>query len=77
MVLFLYILFVVDVVYTTVHMETVRARMEKLARQMRDRKECYLYMAGEQKETSAAYMLKRFLETLNAEIKRRKLLLSL
>lgn len=27
-VLFLYILFVVDVVYTTVHMETVRARME-------------------------------------------------
>lgn len=54
-VLFLYILFVVDVVYTTVHMETVRARMEKLARQMRDRKECYLYMAGEQKEYCKIY----------------------
>ena len=32
--------------------------------------------AGEDEGTSAAYMLKRFLETLNAEIKRRKLLLS-
>lgn len=32
--------------------------------------------AGEEEGTSAAYMLKRFLETLNAEIKRRKLLLS-
>lgn len=32
--------------------------------------------AGEQEGTSAAYMLKRFLESLNAEIKRRKLLLS-
>lgn len=54
-VLFLYLLFVVDVVYTTVHMETVRARMEKLVRQMRDRKECYLYMAGEQKEYCKIY----------------------
>ena len=32
--------------------------------------------AGEDEGTSAAYMLKRFLESLNAEIKRRKLLLS-
>ena len=32
--------------------------------------------AGENEGTSAAYMLKRFLEALNAEIKRRKLLLS-
>jgi S-DNA-T family DNA segregation ATPase FtsK/SpoIIIE len=32
--------------------------------------------AGEEEGTSAAYMLKRFLESLNAEIKRRKLLLS-
>lgn len=32
--------------------------------------------AGEDEGMSAAYMLKRFLETLNAEIKRRKLLLS-
>lgn len=32
--------------------------------------------AGEEEGTSAAYMLKRFLEALNAEIKRRKLLLS-
>ena len=32
--------------------------------------------AGEDEGTSAAYMLKRFLETLNAEIKKRKLLLS-
>ena len=32
--------------------------------------------AGENEGTSAAYMLKRFLESLNAEIKRRKLLLS-
>ena len=32
--------------------------------------------AGEDEGTSAAYMLKRFLEALNAEIKRRKLLLS-
>ncbi|MDR0514265.1 MAG: hypothetical protein LBG81_03775 [Coriobacteriaceae bacterium] len=32
--------------------------------------------AGEAEGTSAAYMLKRFLESLNAEIKRRKLLLS-
>ena len=32
--------------------------------------------AGESEGTSAAYMLKRFLEALNAEIKRRKLLLS-
>lgn len=32
--------------------------------------------AGEKEGTSAAYMLKRFLESLNAEIKRRKLLLS-
>ena len=32
--------------------------------------------AGESEGTSAAYMLKRFLESLNAEIKRRKLLLS-
>jgi len=31
---------------------------------------------GEEEGTSAAYMLKRFLESLNAEIKRRKLLLS-
>ena len=33
--------------------------------------------AGEDEGTSAAYMLKRFLETLNAEIKKRKLLLSI
>ncbi len=32
--------------------------------------------AGEDEGTSASYMLKRFLESLNAEIKRRKLLLS-
>lgn len=32
--------------------------------------------AGEAEGTSAAYMLKRFLESLNAEIKKRKLLLS-
>ena len=32
--------------------------------------------AGEDEGTPAAYMLKRFLESLNAEIKRRKLLLS-
>lgn len=32
--------------------------------------------AGENEGTSAAYMLKRFLDALNAEIKRRKLLLS-
>ncbi|MDR0919534.1 MAG: cell division protein FtsK [Oscillospiraceae bacterium] len=32
--------------------------------------------AGESEGTSAAYMLKRFLESLNAEIKKRKLLLS-
>lgn len=32
--------------------------------------------AGEEEGTSAAYMLKRFLQSLNAEIKRRKLLLS-
>lgn len=32
--------------------------------------------AGEDEGTSAAYMLKRFLEALNAEIKRRKLLLT-
>lgn len=32
--------------------------------------------AGEEEGTSASYMLKRFLESLNAEIKRRKLLLS-
>lgn len=32
--------------------------------------------AGEEEGTSAAYMLKRFLESLNAEIKKRKLLLS-
>ena len=32
--------------------------------------------AGEDEGTSAAYMLKRFLQSLNAEIKRRKLLLS-
>lgn len=32
--------------------------------------------AGEDEGTSAAYMLKRFLESLNAEIKRRKILLS-
>jgi len=32
--------------------------------------------AGEDEGTSAAYMLKRFLESLNAEIKRRKLLLT-
>ena len=32
--------------------------------------------AGEEEGTPAAYMLKRFLESLNAEIKRRKLLLS-
>lgn len=32
--------------------------------------------AGEEEGMSAAYMLKRFLESLNAEIKRRKLLLS-
>lgn len=32
--------------------------------------------AGENEGTSAAYMLKRFLEALNAEIKRRKLILS-
>ncbi|MCL2808202.1 MAG: FtsK/SpoIIIE domain-containing protein [Coriobacteriia bacterium] len=32
--------------------------------------------AGEEEGTAAAYMLKRFLESLNAEIKRRKLLLS-
>lgn len=32
--------------------------------------------AGESEGTSAAYMLKRFLESLNAEIKRRKLLLT-
>lgn len=33
-------------------------------------------MPKEGEGTSAAYMLKRFLETLNVEIKRRKLLLS-
>ena len=32
--------------------------------------------AGEEEGTSAAYMLKRFLQSLNAEIKRRKLLLT-
>ncbi|MEE0059558.1 MAG: FtsK/SpoIIIE domain-containing protein, partial [Acutalibacteraceae bacterium] len=32
--------------------------------------------AGEEEGTSAAYMLKRFLQSLNAEIKRRKILLS-
>lgn len=32
--------------------------------------------SGEEEGTSAAYMLKRFLQSLNAEIKRRKLLLS-
>lgn len=32
--------------------------------------------AGEEEGTAAAYMLKRFLESLNAEIKKRKLLLS-
>lgn len=49
-VVFLYLLFMSDVVYTVIQMETIRVRMEHFCRQLQDRRMCHRYMLGEQKE---------------------------
>ncbi|MDE7062668.1 MAG: putative ABC transporter permease [Lachnospiraceae bacterium] len=49
-VIFLYLLFMTDIVYTVIQMETIRVRIEHFYRQLQDRHICHRYMLGEQKE---------------------------
>lgn len=49
-VVFLYLLFMTDIIYTVIQMETIRVRIERFYRQLQDRHVCHRYMLGEQKE---------------------------